>query len=117
MNPNRVLTGEETPRNNELVPISCSISYPISKSTVAVGSKIYVLGGGAKNDVAPSTTVRVLDCHNHTWTDVPSMKVARKDAVAGLSMPLQVTPCFHRSPEPLTKEWLLLFTSVLAPLV
>ncbi|CAL9227314.1 unnamed protein product [Arabidopsis halleri] len=64
---------------NFLVPISsCSDSLPASKSTVAIGSDIYAIGG----TIAPSSAVRIFDCRRHTWRDAPNMTVARSNAMA-----------------------------------
>ncbi|XP_010445068.1 PREDICTED: F-box/kelch-repeat protein At4g29370-like [Camelina sativa] len=74
--PNRTPTKSS---GNFMVPISSSSdSLPASKSTVAMGSDIYAIGG----TVAPSSTVRIFDCWRHTWRDAPNMTVARSNAMA-----------------------------------
>ncbi|XP_010451127.1 PREDICTED: F-box/kelch-repeat protein At4g29370-like [Camelina sativa] len=74
--PNRTPTKSS---GNFMVPISSSSdSLPASKSTVAMGSDIYAIGG----TVAPSSAVRIFDCRRHTWRDAPNMMVARSNPVA-----------------------------------
>ncbi|CAL9224235.1 unnamed protein product, partial [Arabidopsis halleri] len=83
MKPDENLTSNgETMHDYSLIPLhssSYSPPVPYRKSTVAVGSEIYVIGGLPE---APSSSVRILDCRIHTWRDGPNMTVARSDPVA-----------------------------------
>ncbi|KAJ4880972.1 F-box/kelch-repeat protein [Raphanus sativus] len=90
VNPNRTLTAG---KSLALIPSS---DFPsLSKSTLVVGSEIYVIGGPVKTEreaneykskwvtfkwACPSSTVRILDCRTHTWRDAPSMIVAQRHA-------------------------------------
>ncbi|EOA25842.1 hypothetical protein CARUB_v10019215mg [Capsella rubella] len=59
-----------------LIPIPC-YPHPLrlpERSTVAVGSDIYVIGGWDEL----TSSVRILDCRSNTWRDGPNMTVARK---------------------------------------
>lgn len=82
VNPNQANSMVEKKRKKKktigklLVPIPSSNLSPVSKSAIAVGSEIYVIGG--KVDGALSSAVRILDCRSNTWRDAPSMTVARK---------------------------------------
>ncbi|CAH8277536.1 unnamed protein product [Arabidopsis lyrata] len=82
MKPDENLTSNgETMHDYSSIPLhSSSYSSPVPyKSTVAVGSEIYLIGGIPE---APSSSVRILDCRIHTWRDGPNMTVARSDPVA-----------------------------------
>ncbi|XP_010446505.1 PREDICTED: F-box/kelch-repeat protein At4g39560-like [Camelina sativa] len=66
---------------NLLVPIPSLESPPVhSSNLVAVGSKIYNIGGDAKS----SSTVSILDCKSHTWCEAPSMLVERSYPVSNV---------------------------------
>lgn len=47
----------------------------MSAGVVVVGSNIYAIGGGSKNNALSS--VMVMDSRSHTWREAPSMQVAR----------------------------------------
>ncbi|CAG7897980.1 unnamed protein product [Brassica rapa] len=91
INPNRTLTVSTIKKKKKkktktlgksLAPIPSSDSPSISKSTVVVGSDIYVIGGPIKTEPScPSSAIRILDCRTHTWRDAPSMIVARNDSL------------------------------------
>ncbi|ESQ44636.1 hypothetical protein EUTSA_v10003343mg [Eutrema salsugineum] len=55
---------------------------PNRATFVPLGSRIYVIGGS----ISAESTSRVsfLDCRTHTWSQVPSMRVARAAASAGV---------------------------------
>ncbi|CAH8344676.1 unnamed protein product [Eruca vesicaria subsp. sativa] len=53
-------------------------------SVVSLDCGIYVIGGSRKRKNSRSPRVLLLDCRTHTWRQVPSMTVARRDAVAGV---------------------------------
>ncbi|KAG7545738.1 Kelch repeat type 1 [Arabidopsis suecica] len=77
---------------------------PASKSTVAIGSDIYAIGG----TVAPSSAVRIFDCRRHTWRDAPNMTVARSNAMAYvLGDKIYVMGGCHESDK--SKNWSELF--------
>ncbi|XP_010436457.1 PREDICTED: F-box/kelch-repeat protein At4g19865-like [Camelina sativa] len=89
LNPNGTLPDSVIMKNKTieqlLVPVTFSSSSnlpSVSKSTIAVGSEIYVIGGPV--DYAPSSAVRVLDCCTHTWRNAPSMNIVRMNALASL---------------------------------
>ncbi|WZZ09989.1 hypothetical protein YC2023_095910 [Brassica napus] len=66
-----------------LVPIRPHLYQPpAASSVVAHGWGIYVIGGmiGGKR----SSRVFFLDCRSHTWTNLPSMMLARACAAAGV---------------------------------
>ncbi|CAL9224240.1 unnamed protein product [Arabidopsis halleri] len=78
MKPDENLTSRgETIHDYSLISLHITARY--RKSTIAVGSKIYLIGGLPE---APSSSVRILDCRIHTWRDGPNMTVARSDPVA-----------------------------------
>ncbi|CAA7033337.1 unnamed protein product [Microthlaspi erraticum] len=88
--PNQTLTEQEgttTGFNKDssgnsvvLTPFSSSHSSHITnQSTIIDDPEIYIIGGPSKE---PLSSVRILDCRNHTWRDAPSMIVAREDACA-----------------------------------
>lgn len=80
MKPNEIITGNcEILNDYSLIPVHSSSPVPY-KSTVAVGSKIYVIGGRSQ----PSSSVRIFDCWSHTWHDAPNMTVAREGPIAVL---------------------------------
>ncbi|KAJ4913402.1 F-box/kelch-repeat protein [Raphanus sativus] len=63
-------------------PFSSFHSPPFPRYiATTVGSEIYIIGGP---DGEPSSSVRILDCRNHTWRDGPNMTVARDDAYTAL---------------------------------
>ncbi|CAN7108739.1 putative F-box/kelch-repeat protein At3g43710 [Brassica rapa] len=61
-----------------LVPVSSPHqSLPEFWPAIAlVGTNVYVIGG-LRNKIA-SSSVMVMDCHSHTWTEAPSMLVPRQ---------------------------------------
>ncbi|KAH0852844.1 hypothetical protein HID58_093668 [Brassica napus] len=84
INPNLALEKKKKKKTlgKSLAPIPSSDSPSISKSTVVVGSDIYVIGGPIKTEPScPSSAIRILDCRTHTWLDAPSMIVARNDSL------------------------------------
>ncbi|XP_023635291.1 F-box/kelch-repeat protein At5g39560 isoform X2 [Capsella rubella] len=59
-----------------LIPIPC-YPHPLRlslKSTVAVGSDIYVIGGLGEL----TSSIRIFNCRSNTWRDGPNMTAARK---------------------------------------
>ncbi|CAH8359986.1 unnamed protein product [Eruca vesicaria subsp. sativa] len=64
------------------VPSSTNPTLVPYYSMVAVGSELYVIGGGSYK--ARSSAVRILDCRTHTWRDGPSMLVSRLHVYAFL---------------------------------
>ncbi|KAJ4870459.1 F-box/kelch-repeat protein SKIP6 [Raphanus sativus] len=80
--------------NRLMTPIPPSpSSHPMKEfSVVSLDCGIYVIGGSIKrkreyfssSDYRSSSSVFLLDCRTHTWRQVPSMKVARCEAAAGV---------------------------------
>ncbi|CAA7033571.1 unnamed protein product [Microthlaspi erraticum] len=61
-----------------LLPITCPYRPRTYGSDFArVGSKIYSIGGRRITGGEASSSVMVMDCRSHTWSDAPSMLVAR----------------------------------------
>ncbi|CAA7033574.1 unnamed protein product [Microthlaspi erraticum] len=61
-----------------LLPITCPNSPCTYQSDFArVGSKIYAIGGRLISSREATSSVMVMDCRSHTWSDAPSMLVAR----------------------------------------
>ncbi|CAA7033573.1 unnamed protein product [Microthlaspi erraticum] len=61
-----------------LLPITCPNSPCTYQSDFArVGSKVYSIGGRVISSGEASSSVMVMDCRTHTWSDAPSMLVAR----------------------------------------
>ncbi|CAH8309032.1 unnamed protein product [Eruca vesicaria subsp. sativa] len=61
-----------------LVPITSPDSPTYQTDFARVGSKIYAIGGHINNnDDNASPSVMVMDCRSHTWSNAPSMFVAR----------------------------------------
>ncbi|CAH8334125.1 unnamed protein product [Eruca vesicaria subsp. sativa] len=92
---------------NRLIPIP-SFPTPTGATFVSTGWGIYVIGGM----IEAVTTSRVwfLDCRTHTWSELPSMRVARYEANAGvLDGKIYVTGgCLNEDPEvfdPKTQTW------------
>ncbi|KAG7543891.1 Kelch-type beta propeller [Arabidopsis thaliana x Arabidopsis arenosa] len=83
MKPDENLTSNgETMHDYSLIQLpssSYSPPVPYRKSTIAVGSEIYLIGGLPE---APSSSVRILDCRIHTWRDAPNMTLARSEPMA-----------------------------------
>lgn len=72
------LCGRSNSSKKVLVPITSPNSPSTYQSDFArVGSKIYAIGGNVDSDNA-SPRVMVMDCRSHTWSDAPSMLVARE---------------------------------------
>ncbi|XP_024005581.1 F-box/kelch-repeat protein At4g39560 isoform X2 [Eutrema salsugineum] len=70
-------------RFRPLVPIRPHLYQPSEvSSVVALGCGIYIMGGGLNGK--RSSRVFYLDCRTHTWTNLPSMGVARESAAAGV---------------------------------
>ncbi|PNT27750.1 hypothetical protein POPTR_007G081100v4 [Populus trichocarpa] len=67
---------------NSLIPLTPAPSPLVGSAFAAVGPKIYVIGGSI-NDI-PSPHVWALDCRSHTWEAVPSMRISREFAAAGV---------------------------------
>ncbi|KAJ9170296.1 hypothetical protein P3X46_018416 [Hevea brasiliensis] len=65
-----------------LVPVPPTPSPLLGSALVAVGPKIYVIGGCLKD--VPSSHVWALDCRFHTWESVPNMRISREFAAAGV---------------------------------
>ncbi|KAG7548543.1 Kelch repeat type 1 [Arabidopsis suecica] len=81
MKPQETRNGEIV-NDYSLIPLPSSPHSPphvLYKSTVAVGSDIYVIGGIYN---ASSSSVRILDCRSHTLRDAPNMTVARAEPIA-----------------------------------
>ncbi|CAN8326463.1 unnamed protein product [Cochlearia groenlandica] len=68
---------KEKSKGNLFVPFPPSPPPPYSNSTVTIGSEIYLFGGPPDDNSQPSSAVRVYDCRNHTWRDLPNMKRER----------------------------------------
>lgn len=82
MKPHEILIDNvEIVKGYSLIPLHSKSRSPFVPyhSTVAVGSKIYVIGG---IDKASSSSVRILDCGSDTWHDAPNMTVARSNPTA-----------------------------------
>ncbi|XP_019089000.1 PREDICTED: putative F-box/kelch-repeat protein At3g24610 [Camelina sativa] len=70
-------------RPSRLVPIRTHFYQPQeASSVVAFGYGIYVIGG--KINGRHTSSVFFLDCRSHTWTTLPSMRVARASAAVGV---------------------------------
>ncbi|KAG7544769.1 F-box domain [Arabidopsis suecica] len=70
-------------RPRRLVPIRTHLYQPQEASTVvALGCGIYVIGGTING--RHTSSVFFLDCRSHTWSILPSMRVARASAAAGV---------------------------------
>ncbi|KAG7539982.1 Kelch repeat type 1 [Arabidopsis thaliana x Arabidopsis arenosa] len=68
---------------SDLMPIpSCPSQPPEASSVVVLDWGIYVIGGLIKGK--PTSKVLLLDCRTHTWRQVPSMRVTRASAAAGV---------------------------------
>ncbi|KAJ6733438.1 F-BOX/KELCH-REPEAT PROTEIN SKIP4 [Salix koriyanagi] len=72
----------QNPTKNSLIPLPPAPSPLVGSAFVAVGPKIYVIGGSI-NDI-PSPHVWALDCRFHRWEAVPSMRISREFAAAGV---------------------------------
>ncbi|PIN26864.1 hypothetical protein CDL12_00357 [Handroanthus impetiginosus] len=74
---------EQNPQNSKrtVVPLPYIPQNPVGSSVLAVGPKIYVIGGSI-NDI-PSYNIWVFDCRFNKWEMGPKMKVAREFSVAG----------------------------------
>lgn len=71
----------EKPIGNIFVPFTNdSPRPPYSKSAVAIGSEIFLFGGPTEDNFEPSSAVRVYDCRNATWRNLPDMKMEREYA-------------------------------------
>ncbi|KDP35244.1 hypothetical protein JCGZ_09403 [Jatropha curcas] len=67
---------------NFLVPLPPTPSPLLGSALVAVGPKIYVIGGCLKD--IPSSHVWTLDCRFHSWESFPNMSISREFAAAGV---------------------------------
>ncbi|KAF5749925.1 SKP1 interacting partner 6 family protein [Tripterygium wilfordii] len=66
-----------------LIPVPPLPSPPcIGSAFVSLGPKIYVIGGSIKDIASPK--VWALDCRFNTWESIPSMRVGREFAAAGV---------------------------------
>ncbi|KAL0833222.1 hypothetical protein Bca101_085111 [Brassica carinata] len=86
-------TSREKTVNKLMTPIPpCPSSHPLKGFSVgSLDCGIYVIGGSIKrkreyfrSSDPLSSSVLLLDCRTHTWRQVPSMKVARCGAAAGV---------------------------------
>ncbi|CAH8363213.1 unnamed protein product [Eruca vesicaria subsp. sativa] len=60
-----------------------SFPSPRRATYVSMGCGIYVLGGMI-DPMTTSSGVSFLDCRTHTWSQLPSMRFARREAKAGV---------------------------------
>ncbi|XP_065873606.1 F-box/kelch-repeat protein SKIP6 [Euphorbia lathyris] len=67
---------------NFLLPLPSTPFSLIGSAIVALGPKIYVIGGCLKD--IPSPRVWVLDCRFHTWELISNMNLSREFAAAGV---------------------------------
>ncbi|CAK7337937.1 unnamed protein product [Dovyalis caffra] len=72
----------QNPTKNSLIPLPPTPSPLVGSAFVAVGPKIYVIGGSI-GDI-PSSHVWALDCRSNTWEAVPGMRISREFAAAGV---------------------------------
>ncbi|KAL3651051.1 hypothetical protein CASFOL_007454 [Castilleja foliolosa] len=64
-----------------LIPVPSIQHRLVGSSIIAVGPKIYVIGGSI-NDI-PSNKIWIFDCRFNTWEMGPQMRVAREFCAAG----------------------------------
>lgn len=101
--------GKGTTKKSRLVPITNPPSpTPTGATFVSLGWGIYVMGG--RISAVETSRVWFLDCRSHTWSELPSMRVARYEAKAGvLDGKIYVMGgCVDEDPEvfdPNTRTW------------
>ncbi|KAL6541359.1 hypothetical protein OROHE_011067 [Orobanche hederae] len=69
---------EQNPQNSKrtFTPLPSIPQHPVGSSILALGPKIYIIGGSI-NDI-PSNNVWVFDCRSNHWEMGPRMRVARE---------------------------------------
>ncbi|KAK4394087.1 F-box/kelch-repeat protein SKIP6 [Sesamum angolense] len=74
---------EQNPQNSKrsLIVLPSIPQHPVGSSILALGPKIYVIGGSI-NDI-PSNNVWVFDCRFNKWEMGPKMRVAREFSASG----------------------------------
>ncbi|KAH6833695.1 SKP1 interacting partner 6 [Perilla frutescens var. hirtella] len=74
---------ERSPQNSSrtFTPLPSIPHHPVGSSILALGPKIYVIGGSI-NDI-PSNNVWIFDCRSSNWEMGPRMRVAREFSAAG----------------------------------
>ncbi|CAA0806418.1 F-box/kelch-repeat protein SKIP6 [Striga hermonthica] len=68
-------------RRSSLIPIPSIPQHLVGSSILALGPKIYVIGGSV-NDV-PSNSIWIFDCSLSKWAPGPKMRAAREFSAAG----------------------------------